>query len=106
MTDDQRDDLINELVQKCDEIQEKLNQEIGISTIKAKPLIFLAVRKEQMDIFTHDILKLKGEKEIIQKDSQKKDQVIGDLMENISTLKGRLVELGEKFEACRQAVRL
>ncbi|KAL5110928.1 hypothetical protein TcWFU_009435 [Taenia crassiceps] len=91
LTDDQRNELISDLVRKCDEIQEKLDREI-------------ALRKEQMDIFTHDILKLKNEKEILSKENQKKDQVIEELRENSSTQKDRLLEMEEKFEACKQAL--
>ncbi|EUB64257.1 Centrosomal protein [Echinococcus granulosus] len=91
MTDGQRSELINELVRKCDEIQEKLNREIEL-------------RKEQMDIFTQDILELKGEKETILGENQKKDQIIGELKGIIDTLKDRLVEVGGKFETCKQAL--
>ncbi|VDM16502.1 unnamed protein product [Hydatigera taeniaeformis] len=91
MTDDQRAELINDLVRKCGEIQEKLAHEI-------------ALRKEQMDIFTQDILRLKGEKEMLLKSNQKKDHLIGELKETINTLKNQLVEVEEKFETCKQAL--
>nr|CDS32544.1 hypothetical protein HmN_000077900 [Hymenolepis microstoma] len=91
MTDDERSMLANDLVRKCDEIQARLVKEISL-------------RKEQMDNFTHDVLKLKDEKESILKEIKQKDEVIEELKRNENDWRNRLLDYEEKFEACKQAL--
>lgn len=62
--------------------------------------------KEQIDIFTQDILKLKDEKEAILKENKQKDEVIEELNRNANAWRSQLLDYEEKFEACKQAVSL
>uniref|UniRef100_A0A5K3EL50 CCDC81 n=1 Tax=Mesocestoides corti TaxID=53468 RepID=A0A5K3EL50_MESCO len=80
-----------ELKKRCDEIQDKLNREI-------------ALRKEQLDIFTQDILKIKSEKEVVIKENQEKDEALDKLKAEIRKWEDRFIDAGEMFEACKQAL--
>ncbi|VDO00219.1 unnamed protein product [Rodentolepis nana] len=90
MTDDERSMLVNDLVRKCDEIQARLVKEISL-------------RKEQMDNFAHDVLKLKDEKESILEEIKQKDKFIEELKRNEHEWRNRILDYEEKFEACKQA---
>ncbi|KAM3171837.1 hypothetical protein ACTXT7_015789 [Hymenolepis weldensis] len=91
MTNDERNLLVNELIRKCDEIQPRLVGEISLM-------------KEQIDIFTQDILKLKDEKEAILKENKQKDEVIEELNKNANAWRNQLLDYEEKFGACKQAL--
>ena len=58
-----------------------------------------------MDILAQDILRLKNEKEEVEKKNQEKDKAIENLNKSLIDWEDRLTETQEQFETCKLAVR-